>query len=93
MSYSLFCTDTRPSAKRMPERYRVVPVDSDSLGAAINAACRLIDAGVTVWKIKGDGFVMERSDIETERLRRQGAAALKGSLSGRSQIRDHVDGP
>ena len=49
-------------------------MDSDSLGAAINAACRLIDAGVTVWKLLGAaGFRMERSDIEIERLRRQGA--------------------
>jgi hypothetical protein len=72
VAYELFCTDTPPSAKRMPERYRVVPVDSDSLGAAINAACRLIDDGVTVWKLLGSaGFRMERSDIEAERLRRQ----------------------
>jgi len=74
MSYSLFCTDAPTASKKMPERYRLVPVDSNSLGAAIDTACRLIDDGVIVWKIKGDGFVMERSDIETERLRRQGAA-------------------
>lgn len=58
----------------MPERFRVVSVDSNSIGAAISAACRLIDGGMTVWKIKGsDGFVMERGDIEIERFRRQGA--------------------
>jgi hypothetical protein len=74
MSYSLFCTDAPTPSRKMPEHYRVVPVDSDSLGAAINAACRLIDAGVTVWKLLGaGGFRMERSDIEIERLRRQGA--------------------
>ena len=58
----------------MPERHRVVRVDSDSIGVAINAACGLIGDGVTVWKLLGAaGFRMERSDIEIERLRRQGA--------------------
>ena len=72
MAYELFCTDT--SGKGVPERHRVVRVDSDSIGAAISAACRLIDDGVTVWKLLGSaGFRMERSNIETERLRRQGA--------------------
>ena len=58
----------------MPDRCREVAVESNSIGAAIRAACRLIDAGVTVWKLLGAaGFRMERSDIEIERLRRQGA--------------------
>ena len=75
LTYFLFCTDApTPSKKRMPDGCRVVVVDSDSMGAAIKAACRLIADGVIVWKIKGpDGFTMERSDIETERLRRQGS--------------------
>jgi hypothetical protein len=35
-------------------------------------ASKLIGNGVIVWSIKGlDGFMMERSDIETERLRRR----------------------
>jgi hypothetical protein len=56
----------------MPDRHRVVAVDSDSMGAAIKEACRLIGDGTIVWKLKGsDGFVMERRDIETECLRRQ----------------------
>ena len=74
MSYSLFCTDSATPSEKMPNVCRILPVDSDSLGVAINAACKLIGAGVTVWKIKGPGFVMERSDIEIERLRGQGAA-------------------
>ena len=74
VSFVLLCTETPTPAKKMPEPHRVVPVESNSIGDAINAACRLIDDGVVVWKIKGDGFVMERSDIETERLRRRGAA-------------------
>ncbi len=74
MPYSLFCTDSATPPEKAPGACRVVPVDSDSLGVAINAACRLIDAGVTVWKLLGaTGFRMERSDIEIERLRRQGA--------------------
>jgi len=37
-------------------------------------ACRLMSNGVIVWKLQGaDGFRMERSDIETECLRRQGS--------------------
>ncbi len=44
MAYELFCTDTPPAAKRIPEHHRVVRVDSESIGVAINAACRLIDA-------------------------------------------------
>jgi hypothetical protein len=74
VSFVLLCTDSPTPSKKMPERCREVAVESNSIGAAISAACRLIDDGVVVWKIKGDGFVMERTDIETERLRRQGAA-------------------
>jgi hypothetical protein len=75
MTYSLFCTDAPTPSEKMPDDCRVVPVNSDSMGAAIKEACRLIADGIIVWKIKGsDGFIMERSDIETECLRRQGAA-------------------
>jgi hypothetical protein len=78
MSYSLFCTDAPTPSKRMPDHCRVVPVNPDSMGAAINEACKLIRDGVIVWKISGsDGFVMERSDIEIESLRRkQGALSV-----------------
>jgi hypothetical protein len=41
------------------------------MGAAINTACKLIRDGTVVTHIRGsDGFTMERSDIETECLRR-----------------------
>lgn len=74
MTYSLFCTDASTQLEKMPSLCRVIPVNSDSMGAAINEACRLIGDGVIVWQIKGsDGFMMERSDIEAERLRRQKA--------------------
>jgi hypothetical protein len=44
----------------------------DSMEAAIATACKLIKSGATVHRINGaDGFMMERSDIEIEYLRRQ----------------------
>ena len=43
----------------------------DSIGSAIETACRLIQGGAIVWEIKGsNGFIMERSDIEFEYRRR-----------------------
>jgi hypothetical protein len=73
VAYELFCTDVPIRSERMPDHYRVVTVNSHSMGPAIDAACRLIADGVIVWKIKGqDGFIMERPDIETECRRRQG---------------------
>jgi hypothetical protein len=76
MSYSLFCTDALIPSQKMPDLCRVVPVDS--MGAAIRAACGLIAEGVIVWKVQGaDGFIMERSDIETECLRRRGILVVK----------------
>jgi hypothetical protein len=60
VTYTIFCHESPISIKY------------DSMGAAIDAACDLIDKGVVVWRIKGsEGFFMERSDIEIERLRRQ----------------------
>jgi len=74
VTYEIFCTDATTPSKKKPDLCRVVPVNVNSMGAAINAACKLIADGVIVWRIKGsDGFTMERSDIETERLRRQQA--------------------
>jgi hypothetical protein len=73
VSYSIFCTDEPTPARKMPGTYRVIPVDSDSMGAAIKTACGLVSDGLIVWKIRGpDGFIMERSDIEIECLRRRG---------------------
>jgi hypothetical protein len=70
VTYSLFCTDVSTRLKKMPDLHRMV--SANSMGAAVKAACRLVSNGVIVWKIKGpDGFMMERSDIETECLRRQ----------------------
>jgi hypothetical protein len=72
MTYSLFCTTVSTQSETIPDPSRVVTVNSDSMGAAISEAIKLIGDGVIVWKIEGsEGFVMERSDIETERLRRQ----------------------
>jgi hypothetical protein len=69
-TYLLFCADLPAHSTTMRHLHPVVTVNS--MGAAINTACKLITDGVIVWKIKGsDGFTMERSDIETERLRRQ----------------------
>jgi hypothetical protein len=72
VTYSLLCTDVPTPSKKPPDLRRVVPVNSDSMGSAIKAACKLISGGATVWQIKGsDGFMMERSDIEIECWRRE----------------------
>jgi hypothetical protein len=47
------------------------PTRCDSMGEAINTACKLIRAGIEVRQIEGsNGFLMERNDIEFECLRR-----------------------
>jgi thiamine pyrophosphate-dependent acetolactate synthase large subunit-like protein len=70
MAYSVLYAPTL-SAK-MPDVSRLISVESDSMGAAINAACKLIHDGATVWQINGPGgFMMERGDIETECVRRE----------------------
>jgi len=52
-------------------------VTSDSLGAAINAACQFAKEGAMVHGIKGaGGFAMERSDIEIECSRRKAPARI-----------------
>ena len=59
MAYVIFCVNAP------------IPTECDSMGEAINAACKLIQGGRVVTQIKGtDGFVMERSDIENECSRR-----------------------
>jgi hypothetical protein len=59
VTYSIFCTGVP------------VPAKCDSMGSAIETACKLINGGSIVSQIKGsDGFLMERSDIEYECLRR-----------------------
>ncbi len=72
MSYLLFCSDEITPFDKMPDRHRVVTVNSELMGVAIKTACRLVSEGVIVWKILGaDGFRMERSDIENECMRRK----------------------
>jgi hypothetical protein len=88
VAYELFCIDGPAPLGKFPDRCRVVT--ADSLGAAITAACKLIADGATVWKLKGsEGFTMERSDIESERLRRLGIArqqipAMRRDVRGES---------
>lgn len=75
MAYEISCSDGRV-------------VSSDSLGGAIKAACDLITRGVTVSKLKGsDGFTMERSDIETEHLRR---LMVSRQVSAKARSREPV---
>jgi hypothetical protein len=70
VSYVIFCTDPPAPSKKIPDCCREVV--AQSLGAAIDTASNLIDHGIIVWRIKGlDGLMMERDDIELERLRRQ----------------------
>jgi hypothetical protein len=72
-TYVLFCADVPNPSDKTPDLRRVVSVNLDSMGGAIKTACELLSDGVIVWQIKGsDGFIMERRDIETEFLRRQG---------------------
>ena len=70
MSYVIFCSDLPTTCNRMPDLCREIAVRS--LGEAIETASRLIDDGITVWRLKGvDGLTMERNDIELEHLRRR----------------------
>jgi hypothetical protein len=72
LDYFLFCTAATPSGK-MPDLSCVPPVKFDSMGQAINAACKLIGRGEIVWQIKGsEGFMMEHDDIEAECRQRMG---------------------
>lgn len=58
-TYSVYCSDS------------LNPVKFDSLGASIEAACRLIQGGkIILWVVGSEGFLMERGDIEEECLRR-----------------------
>jgi hypothetical protein len=89
-TYLLYCVDVATQSDKMPNLNPVLPVQSESMGAAINTACTLILDGVVVWKIKGPhGFMMERRDIETECLRRHGAQLKSkrkdGSQSNKNQ--------
>ena len=78
MSYSLFWTRVATSSEKTPDLRGVVPMNFNSIGAAINAACKLISDGAIVWRIKGaDGFMMERRDIETEYWRRESKIQAK----------------
>lgn len=87
MTYSVFCTSVSTQSEKIPDLSRVVPVNSESMGAAISEAIKLIGDGVIVWKIKGsEGFVMERSDIETERLRRQENMGKRTEFDERTTI-------
>jgi hypothetical protein len=70
MAYSLFYAPT-PSVK-MPDRSDLISVEFDSMGAALNGACKLIREGASVWQIHGYfGHLMERGDIEIECDRRE----------------------
>jgi hypothetical protein len=60
VTYSVVCAD------------QTVPQKFESMATAITEACKLVSGGVVVMRINGsDGFLMERSDIEIECLRRQ----------------------
>jgi thiamine pyrophosphate-dependent acetolactate synthase large subunit-like protein len=70
MAYSLLYAPTR-SAK-MPDVSGLISVEFDSMGAAINAACKLIREGASVWQIHGPyGFMMEGGEFETKCYRRE----------------------
>jgi hypothetical protein len=59
--YSIYCSDI------------FTPLKFDSMGASIEAACRMIQGGKVVLRIVGsEGFLMERGDIEEECSRRAG---------------------
>jgi hypothetical protein len=82
MSYSLYCTDPPSHSQPTPDLRQVAPIAEESLGSAITAACLLISRGSVVWQIRGsNGFMMERSDIETECGRRKNEPHLSPGLS------------
>lgn len=59
-TYSIYCSDSG------------TPVELDSMGASIEAACRMIQGGKIVLRVAGsEGFLMERGDIEEECSRRK----------------------
>jgi hypothetical protein len=89
-TYLLFCADVATQSEKMPRVNSVVPVNCESMGEAINAACTLITDGVTVVKMKGPhGFVMERRDIETECLRRQSGELKRGLENAAHTVQAH----
>lgn len=76
MAFLLFCTDVPSSSERTPDLSRVTPLEFDSMGQSISAACKIIGRGAIVWQIKGSqGFMMERGDIEAECRQRAGRLA------------------
>jgi hypothetical protein len=69
--YVLLHSDVAVSSERTPNASQLKPREFDALSHALKAACTLIKNGAIVWQITNrDGFVMERSDIEIECLRR-----------------------
>jgi hypothetical protein len=91
MSYVVFFTNGPTPSKSLRAPRKEMTATFDSLGAAINAASRLIDDGAIVWRIKGiDGFMMERRDIELERLRRLELRMQSPSIQPQRPIRVKV---
>jgi len=80
MTYELFYTEASIPQSAISPLHRRTLMNSESMGAAITAACSLIRKGAVVWQIIGsEGFMMERGDVETEYRRREAETKIAGS--------------
>jgi hypothetical protein len=62
------------------DQRRSKSLEFDSMSATICAGCELLNSGGTVWRIESpSGFVMERSDIENECIRRSSIQKQSGT--------------
>ena len=69
MTYRLFYSDE--SIPSDSDQRRSKSLEFDSMSATVCAGCELLNSGGTVWRIESpSGFVMERSHVEGECIRR-----------------------
>jgi hypothetical protein len=82
MTYWLFYADRATSTEDNSDIDRLLRLEFPSMGETINAGCELIKIGRVVWRIESErGFLMERSDVECECLRRSHLKIQKTSHS------------
>jgi hypothetical protein len=82
MTYWLFYVDGATSTEQNSDIDRLSRLEFQSMGETIDAGCKLITIGCVVWRIESQrGFVMERSDVECERVRRSRLKIQKTSHS------------
>jgi hypothetical protein len=83
LAYSLFHTHSSNPSDKTSDFRELTPLRFDTLGEAISAACNSIKSGNHALRIESpSGFLMERTDIEIECLRRKAAATDKTKTVG-----------